>query len=126
MTFFYQIQHGNRASTSLCGSADLLEAAGCNIHQLPASTVSRCVEECGFCFLNAGNKFGDLVASVRRELKFPTLFNVIGPLLNPSRPTVLLLGVNVYSLGSIYCNVLRSMGVMNAMVVHGAEGLDEV
>ena len=120
-------KHGNRAASSLCGTADCLEALGVNINQSPA----RCIEllgEVGMCFLFAQKYHTSMkyVGSIRRELGFRTVFNILGPLTNPGTPTMQLLGVYDDYLVEPLAQVLVNLGVRRGMVVYGQEKLDEI
>ncbi len=120
-------KHGNRAASSLCGTADCLEALGVNINQSP----SRCVEllnEAGMCFFFAQKYHTSMkyVGTIRRELGFRTVFNILGPLTNPALPSMQLLGVyDEYLLGPL-AQVLINLGVKRGMVVYGQDKLDEI
>src|SRR5882762_5830448 len=120
-------KHGSRAATSLCGSADVLEALGVNTACAP-ETVERCLNEHGICFIFAPlfHRTTARVAHVRRELGVHTTFNLLGPLTNPARAPFQLLGVWHPSLVEKVASVLALLGVKQAWVVHGADGLDEV
>ncbi len=120
-------KHGNRAASSLCGTADCLEALGVNIQQSPA----RCVEllnEAGMCFFFAQKYHTSMkyVGPIRRELGFRTVFNILGPLTNPGSPTTQLLGVYDDYLVEPLAQVLISLGVKRGMVVYGMDKLDEI
>ena len=120
-------KHGNRAASSLCGTADCLEALGVNIHQNPA----RCVEllrEAGMCFFFAQDYHASMkyVGSIRKELGFRTVFNILGPLTNPATPSLQLLGVYDDYLVNPLAQVLISLGVRRGMVVYGQDKLDEI
>ena len=120
-------KHGNRAASSLCGTADCLEALGVNINQSPA----RCIEllgEVGMCFFFAQKYHTSMkyVGSIRRELGFRTVFNILGPLTNPGTPTMQLLGVYDDYLVEPLAQVLVNLGVRRGMVVYGQEKLDEI
>lgn len=120
-------KHGNRAASSLCGTADCLEALGVNIQQSP----EKCVEllkEVGMCFFFAQKYHTSMkyVGSVRKELGFRTVFNILGPLTNPSSPTMQLLGVYDEYLVEPLVKVLISLGVKRGMVVYGKDKLDEI
>jgi len=122
-------KHGNRAITSRCGSADVLEALGANI-ELPPEGARRCLEETGaaFFFAPAYHPAFKKIASVRKKLaerKQRTVFNILGPLVNPARPTHQLVGVFDPAIVRRYAEVLRLIGVQRALVVHG-DGLDEL
>lgn len=120
-------KHGNRAASSQCGTADCLEALGVNINQSPA----RCIEllhEVGMCFFFAQKYHTSMrfVGSIRKELGFRTVFNILGPLTNPGTPTMQLLGVyDDYLVGPL-AQVLINLGVKRGMVVYGQDKLDEI
>ena len=120
-------KHGNRAASSQCGTADCLEALGVNIRQSPA----RCVEllnEAGMCFFFAQQYHTSMkyVGSIRKELGFRTVFNILGPLTNPGSPSMQLLGVYDEYLVAPLTRVLISLGVKRGMVVYGQDKLDEI
>ena len=120
-------KHGNRAASSLSGTADCLEALGVNISQSPA----RCVEmlrEAGMCFFFAQKYHSSMryVGSIRKELGFRTVFNILGPLTNPGSPAVQLLGVYDDYLVEPLSQVLINLGVRRGMVVYGMDKLDEI
>ena len=120
-------KHGNRAASSQCGTADCLEALGVNIHQSPA----RCIEllrEAGMCFFFAQKYHSSMkyVGAIRKELGFRTVFNILGPLTNPGKPTMQLLGVYDEYLVEPLAQVLSSLGVRRGMVVYGQDKLDEI
>lgn len=120
-------KHGNRAASSQCGTADCLEALGVNIEQSP----KRCVElltEVGMCFFFAQKYHTSMryVGSIRRELGFRTVFNILGPLTNPGSPAMQLLGVYDGYLVEPLARVLISLGVRRGMVVYGQDKLDEI
>lgn len=129
-------KHGNRAITSQCGSADVLAALGANI-ELPPAAARRCLETVGvtFFFAPAYHPAFKQIAPVRKKLaerKQRTVFNILGPLVNPARPTHQLVGVFDRGLVAKYAEVLRLLGLKHALVVHGgcgetdAGGLDEL
>jgi len=120
------VKHGNRAVSSRCGSADVLEALGVNITLSPGD-VCRTVEELGIGFLYAPlfHPAFRHVAGVRREMGCHTVFNILGPLLNPARAPARLVGVFSPTLLSPVAGALRILGVRRALVVHGS-GLDEI
>src|SRR6266566_3517158 len=120
-------KHGSRAATSLCGSADVLEALGVNTVCAP-QTVERCLNEHGICFIYAPlfHRATARVAHIRRELGVRTTFNLLGPLTNPARAPFQLLGVWHASLLERVAAALVLLGIKQAWVVHGADGLDEV
>ena len=120
-------KHGNRAASSLCGTADCQEALGINIQQSP----KRCVEmlnEAGMCFFFAQKYHTSMkyVGAIRRELGFRTVFNILGPLTNPASPTTMLLGVYDDYLVQPLSQVLINLGVQRGMVVYGTDKLDEI
>ena len=120
-------KHGNRAASSLCGTADCLEALGVNIQQSP----ERCVEllkEAGMCFFFAQKYHTSMkyVGPIRKELGFRTVFNILGPLTNPGHPTMQLLGVYDEYLVEPLAQVLVNLGVKRGMVVYGQDKLDEI
>lgn len=120
-------KHGNRAASSSCGSADVLEALGVRI-TLPPEKSAQMLEEIGICFLFAQNYHIAMkyVAPVRRELGIRTIFNILGPLANPAGAKKELLGVYDSSLVEPITQVLLKLGVHDAMVVFGLDGLDEI
>ena len=120
-------KHGNRAASSKCGTADCLEALGVNIDQSPA----RCVEllnEAGMCFFFAQKYHSSMkyVGAIRRELGFRTVFNILGPLTNPGKPSMQLLGVYDEYLVEPLAQVLVELGIKRGMVVYGMDKLDEI
>jgi anthranilate phosphoribosyltransferase len=122
-------KHGNRAISSRCGSADVLAALGANI-ELSPEAARRCLEEVGVTFFFAPlyHPAFKKIAPVRKKLaerKQRTVFNILGPLVNPARPTHQLVGVFERALVGRYAEVLRLLGLKHAMVVHG-DGLDEL
>ena len=121
------VKHGNRAASSLCGTADCQEALGANIHQDPAKALEM-LEKVGMCFLFAQQYHSAMkyVGPIRKELGFRTVFNILGPITNPANPDYFLLGVYDEYLVEPVAKVLDRMGVMHALVVHGQDGLDEV
>ena len=120
-------KHGNRAASSNCGSADLLEALGARI-DLGGEAVAKVIEGCGFGFLFA-QRFHPAMRHVggpRRELGTRTIFNVLGPISNPARPRAQLTGVGSAELGPLFAEAFRIRGLDRAVVVHSADGLDEI
>jgi anthranilate phosphoribosyltransferase len=122
-------KHGNRAVTSKCGSADVLAALGANI-ELPPAAARRCLVAAGVTFLFAPlyHPSFKAIAPVRRKLaerKQRTIFNILGPLVNPARPTHQLVGVFDRALVGKFADVLRLLGLKRFLVVHG-DGLDEL
>ena len=120
-------KHGNRAQSSRCGSADVLEALGVAI-QLPPDGVRRCVEEAGIGFLFAPAYHPAMrhAAGVRKELGIRTVFNVLGPLANPARVRHQSLGVGDARLAATMAQVLQRLGHRRAIVFAGPEGIDEL
>lgn len=120
-------KHGSRAATSLCGSADVLEALGVNTAASP-ETVEHCFNEHGICFIFAPlfHRATARVAHIRRELGVGTTFNLLGPLTNPARAPFQVVGVWHPSLLERIASALSLLGVEKAWVVHGADGLDEI
>jgi anthranilate phosphoribosyltransferase len=120
-------KHGSRAVTSNSGSADVLDALGVNTSASP-QIVERCLNEHGICFIFAPVFHGATarVAQVRRELGVHTTFNLLGPLTNPARAPFQILGVWNASLLERVASALVLLGIEQAWVVHGADGLDEV
>lgn len=120
-------KHGNRSASSKCGSADVLEALGVNIN-IPAEQSAKILEKIGICFMFAQNYHIAMkyVAPIRRELGIRTVFNIIGPLSNPAGAKMELLGVYEEVLVKPIAKVLANLGVQNAMVVYGKDGLDEI
>lgn len=120
------VKHGNRAASSACGSADLLEELGVVV-DLPAAGVARCVAEVdiGFCFAPIFHPALRHAAVPRRELGVPTFFNVLGPLTNPALPSAQAVGVADERLAGVMAGVLAERGT-SALVFHGDDGLDEL
>ncbi len=124
------VKHGNRAITSRSGGADVLEALGVRI-ELPPAALRRCVEEVGIGFLFAPNYHPAFrsIAPVRRVLAAEgtsTIFNLLGPLLNPARPEHQLVGVFSAAWTGAFAEVFRELGRRRAWAVHGAGGMDEL
>ena len=120
-------KHGNRAASSKCGAADVLEALGVNIHISPEKS-AHLLKTIGICFLFAQNYHIAMkyVAPVRKELGIRTIFNILGPIVNPAGANMELMGVYEKELVEPLAKVLANLGVKNAMVVHGMDGLDEI
>ncbi len=120
-------KHGNRAMSSVCGSADVLEGLGVNI-DLDATGVARCLEQAGVGFMFA-QKFHPamrFVGPVRREIGIRTIFNVLGPLSNPAQARHQVLGVADPELAEKMARALQLLDTRHALVVHGHGGLDEL
>jgi anthranilate phosphoribosyltransferase len=119
-------KHGNRAVTSGCGSADVLEALGVNI-EAKEEVVEECVQQIGIGFLFAPKLHGAMKYAVapRREIGIRTMFNMLGPLTNPAGATSQLIGVYSPELTEMFAGVLKNLGTRRAFVVHGSDGLDE-
>ena len=120
-------KHGNRAVSSGCGSADVLESLGVNI-SAPQEIVEECIQQIGIGFLFAPKLHGAMKYAIgpRREIGIRTIFNMLGPLTNPAGATAQLLGVYEPKLTEMFADVLKNMGTKRAFVVHGLDGLDEV
>ncbi|MBI4322710.1 MAG: anthranilate phosphoribosyltransferase, partial [Candidatus Omnitrophica bacterium] len=120
-------KHGNRAASSRCGSADVLQALGVNVEASP-ERVAQSIEELGFgfCFAPRFHPAMQIVAPIRKELGRRTIFNLIGPLANPAPLTFQLVGVAEAALLMPVAQALLRLGIRHGMVVHGVDGLDEV
>jgi len=120
-------KHGNRAASSLSGTADCLEALGVNIQQDPALAL-KMLQETNFCFLFAQKYHAAMkyVGPIRKELGFRTVFNILGPLTNPAKPEMFVLGVYDEYLVEPLAKVLCSLGVKRGIVAYGKEKLDEI
>jgi len=120
-------KHGNRSFTSLCGSADVLEALGVAI-EVPLGVMERALREAGIVFMFAPLMHPAMrhVGPVRRELGIPTVMNIVGPLANPALAGRQVVGVADDRRVPLIAGALRELGTMHALVVHGAPGLDEV
>ncbi len=119
-------KHGNRAVSSGCGSADVLEALGVNImadHEI----VEECIQQIGIGFLFAPKLHGAMKHAIgpRREIGIRTIFNMLGPLTNPAGATSQLIGVYDPRLTEMFAGVLKNLGTKRAFAVHGSDGLDE-
>ncbi len=120
-------KHGNRSVSSKCGSADVMEALGVNI-VLSAERLAACLEQVGIAFLFAPAMHSAIkyVQPARRELKLRTVFNLLGPLTNPARASAQVVGVYSADLVDKLAEALSILGLRRALVVHGADGLDEI
>jgi len=120
-------KHGNRSVSSKCGSADILEALGVNIN-MGKESIKRCLQEIGIAFLFAPNLHPAMkhVMPARKQIASKTMFNIIGPLINPARATNQLIGVYSAEWTRPLAQVLYNLGTTHVLVVHGKDGLDEV
>ena len=120
-------KHGNRSVSSLCGSADVVETLGVNLELRPPH-VARCLDEVGIGFLYAPLLHTAMkhVMAARREMGVRTVFNMLGPLTNPAGANAQLIGVYSAALTEPLARVLAELGTRRALVVHGADGLDEI
>jgi anthranilate phosphoribosyltransferase len=120
-------KHGNRSVSSLCGSADVVEALGVSLDLTPAK-VAQCIDQVGIGFLYAPLLHTAMkhVMPARREMGIRTVFNVLGPLTNPAGANAQVIGVYSRALVEPLARVLAELGTIRAFVVHGADGLDEI
>jgi anthranilate phosphoribosyltransferase len=120
-------KHGNRAVSSKCGSADVLEALGVNLN-LDPELVEEAVQEIGIGFLYAPlyHKALKYAAKARKEIGLRSIFNMLGPLTNPAAANCMLLGVYSSKLTEMFAEALKLLGAKHAFVVHGHDGLDEI
>ena len=120
-------KHGNRAASSKCGAADVLEALGVKIDLAPAKS-TQVLNEIGICFLFAQKYHTAMrfVGPIRKELGIRTIFNILGPLANPAGANMQVMGVYDETLVEPLAHVLSNLGVKNAMVVFGRDVLDEI
>ena len=120
-------KHGNRAMSSHCGSADVLEALGVRI-ELGAKAVAQCVETVGIGFMFAPifHPAMKYAAVPRHEIGIRTVFNILGPLTNPARAKLQVIGVPSRELGDKVASVLNRLGTEHSLVVHGTDGMDEI
>ncbi len=120
-------KHGNRAASSSCGAADLLEALGVNL-DLDGEGVARCIDGAGigFCFAPRFHPALRHAGPSRRELGIPTAFNFLGPLANPARTKRQLVGVSDPTMAERMLGVLAARGSRHVLLVHGHDGLDEL
>jgi len=120
-------KHGNRSSSTLCGSADVVETLGISLELTP-SQVGRCIDEIGIGFMYAPLLHTAMkhVMPARREIGVRTVFNLLGPLTNPAGANAQVIGVASAGLTEPVARVLAELGTIRAFVVHGADGLDEI
>lgn len=120
-------KHGGRSVSSTCGSADVLEVLGVNVNQT-ADQVAKSVDEIGIGFMFAPNHHSAMkhAAPVRRELGVRTIFNLLGPLTNPASAKRQVMGVFDKNLTDKMTQVLKRLGSEHVMIVHGADGMDEI
>ena len=120
-------KHGNRSSSTLCGSADVVETLGISLELTP-SQVGRCIDEIGIGFMYAPLLHTAMkhVMPARREIGVRTVFNLLGPLTNPAGANAQVIGVASAGLTEPLARVLADLGTIRAFVVHGADGLDEI
>jgi len=120
-------KHGGRSVSSTCGSADVLEVLGVNVNLLPEQ-VAKCVDDIGIGFMFAPNHHSAMkyAAPVRREMGIRTLFNLLGPMTNPAGAKRQVMGVFHQDLTLLLAQVLQRLGSTHVMVVHGADGMDEI
>ncbi|WP_415900141.1 anthranilate phosphoribosyltransferase [Neptuniibacter sp. QD48_11] len=120
-------KHGNRSVSSSSGSADLLETAGINL-ELKPEEIAQCIEKIGLGFMFAPQHHSAMKYAIgpRKEMSLRTLFNILGPLTNPAGVKHYLLGVFDKTLCRPLAEALQALGAVHAMVVHAAEGLDEI
>jgi anthranilate phosphoribosyltransferase len=120
-------KHGNRSVSSKCGSADVLESLGVNI-SADAAVMKECLDAIGICFLFASSLHKAMKYAIgpRKEIGIRTIFNILGPLTNPSLASAQLLGVFSPDLTETLALVLKNMGTKKAYVVHGLDKLDEI
>ncbi len=120
-------KHGNRSVSSKCGSADVFEALGIDIHLTPAEMGAYMARTgIGFLFAQTYHKSMKYAAAPRKELGIRTIFNILGPLCNPAHTKGQVLGVFDGSRMQIITEALRNLGVERALVVHGEDGMDEI
>lgn len=120
-------KHGNRAASSACGMADCFEALGARIDLGPAES-AQMLEQVGLCFLFAQRYHTSMhyVGAIRKELGIRTVFNILGPLTNPARPSFMMLGVYDEHLVEPVAKVLSDLGVRHAFVIYGTDRFDEI
>ena len=116
-------KHGNRAVSSQCGSADVLQTLGVNL-DIPPLKVAQCIREVGIGFMYAPlyhEAMGSSAIGVRREIGIRTIFNLLGPLTNPAKANTQVLGVYDAALTETVASVLRNLGIRRAYIVHGKD-----
>ncbi len=120
-------KHGSRSVSSICGSSDVLSALGINI-QIPPEEMEQCLYEVGIAFLFAPKLKTSMIYAMgpRMEIGARTIFNILGPLTNPARTKRQLVGVYDIKLVRLMVEVLKELGAVQAMAVHGLEGIDEI
>jgi anthranilate phosphoribosyltransferase len=120
-------KHGNRSASSRCGSADVMEALGVDIH-MPLERLQTAIKEVGIGFLFAQRFHTSMkyVMPARSQLKVRTVFNILGPLANPANACFQVVGVSSLEIMELVGNALQGLGLRHAFVVHGANGMDEV
>jgi anthranilate phosphoribosyltransferase len=120
-------KHGNRSASSRCGSADVMEALGIDIH-MPVQRLQTAIKEVGIGFLFAQRFHTSMkyVMPARSQLKVRTVFNILGPLANPAGACFQVVGVSSLEIMELVGNALQGLGLRHAFVVHGANGMDEV
>ncbi len=120
-------KHGNRAASSQCGSADVLEALGVKV-ELTAAQVEQCIDMVGIGFMlaTAFHPAMKHASPTRREIGFRTVFNILGPLTNPAGAKAQLIGVPSQAIGEKIANAARLLGTDHALVVNGSNGMDEI
>lgn len=120
-------KHGNRSISSKSGAGDVLEALGVNIAASP-EVVARCVEQAGigFMFAPAFNPSMKYVGPVRKELGIRTVFNILGPMANPSGAKIMLIGVYSKELTEVIAKAMQNLGVERGLVVSGCDNMDEI
>lgn len=120
-------KHGNRAMSSKCGTADVLEVLGMNI-ELSPEQAEECLQKTGFCFMFAPlyHKAMKYAVGPRKQIGVRTVFNVLGPLTNPAGANLRVLGVFDHHLTGTMAHVLHELGTQRALVVAGYDGLDEI
>lgn len=120
-------KHGNHGVSSKCGSADVLESLGVNI-RMSKDVATKMLESIGITFLYAPTYHSSMknVAPIRRDIKIKTMFNILGPLTNPIRPTSYVIGAYSDEIAQTMINVYKELGVKRAVVFHGDSHMDEV